>query len=160
MLFTPDYRLKSVLKIDTDFLEKQNLKGLILDLDNTLTLHGIDRAENGVQEWLDLMKKSGIKLMLVSNNTYERVLPTANRLGLDFVSNGKKPLPSGFKKAVFNMGLSKNETAVVGDQIFTDVLGGKLSGIRTILVEPFEIEREGFLAFKRKIQIKLLGELK
>lgn len=160
MIFTPKYRLKSVLHINDEFIRKANIKGLILDLDNTLTLHGIDKAEDGVQEWIDKTKDKGIKLILVSNNSYERVLPTANRLGLDFISKGAKPLSKGFKQALKKINLNKSEVAIVGDQIFTDVLGGKLSGMQTILVEPFEIEKTGFLAFKRKIQIRLLGELK
>ena len=155
MFIKPDVRFKSVIYITPEYLKSKGIKGLILDLDNTLTLHDSNEPQDGVLEWLDIMRNNDIKLMLVSNNTPERVKPTADKFNLPFVANGKKPLPSGYTKARKEMKLNKKETAAIGDQIFTDVLGGNSSGIFTILVEPFEDEAKGFLHFKRVIQKKL-----
>ena len=152
MLFRPHIWIKNVLAIDKDFVEKNGFKGLVLDLDNTLSMHGNPAAENGIFEWLDSMRALGIKMVVVSNNTKARVAPLAAELGLEFFSFGCKPLPFGINKAVKLMGLPKKEVAVVGDQIFTDVLGGKFSGIRTVLVEPFHLEDKIGFRFKRKLE--------
>lgn len=155
MLIKPKARFKSIIKITPAFLENRGIKGIILDLDNTLTLHDDAVPQDGVMDWLNKMRENNIKMIIVSNNTYERVLPTANKLGLSFVAKGKKPLTSGFTKAKKIMELNKKQVAVIGDQIFTDMICGNMSGMYTILVEPFEDERYGFLHFKRVIQKRL-----
>lgn len=160
MLIKPKARFKRITEITPEFLKNRGISGLILDLDNTLTLHDAPIAECGIMEWLDTMKDSKIQMMIVSNNNYERVLPTANALNLPFVSNGKKPITTGFTRAKRLMGLNKKQIAVIGDQIFTDMICGNLSGMFTILVEPFEEEKHGFLHFKRVIQKRLFPERK
>ena len=133
-----------------------NIKGLILDVDNTLTTHDNPIPLDGVKNWLKEMQSAGIKMMIVSNNSAERVTPFAEMLGLDFVPNGKKPLSKGFREAVKIMGLHKKQIAVIGDQLFTDILGGNLFKIKTILVTPIELEKKGFLKFKRIIEKPIL----
>lgn len=152
MLFRPHIWIKNVLAIDRAFVEKYGFKGFILDLDNTLSMHGNPAAENGIFEWLDSMRELGIKMVIVSNNTKKRVAPLAAKLGLPFFSFGCKPLPLGINKAKKLMGLPRKEIAVIGDQIFTDVLGGNVSGIRTVLVEPFHLEDKLGFRFKRKLE--------
>ncbi len=152
MLFKPTYWLKSVLCIDKEFLDKNNIKALVLDLDNTLSMHGNPAAEAGVEEWLNNMRTLGIKMRVVSNNTTKRVKPLADKLGLEFTANGAKPLTFGVTRAVKAMGADKKTTAVVGDQIFTDVMAGNLGGIRTVLVEPFHLEKTWTFRLKRKLE--------
>jgi hypothetical protein len=151
-LFKPKIWIKNVLLIDEEFLNKHGLKGLILDLDNTLSMHGSPAAEAGVEEWLADMRRLGVKMTLVSNNTAKRVAPLARELGLSFIPFGCKPLPFGINKAAKSLGLPKSDLAVVGDQIFTDVTGGNISGIKTILVEPFHMEDKWTFRLKRKIE--------
>ncbi|MDR1755066.1 MAG: YqeG family HAD IIIA-type phosphatase [Eubacterium sp.] len=155
MLFKPDFALKNVLDIDGPFLKKNNIKGLILDLDNTLSIHGSPVEEVGVLEWISDMRRLDIKLSVVSNNFKRRVKPLAEKLGLDFISFGIKPFTFGVSRAVKKMGLSRKQVCVVGDQIFTDVLAGNLSGTRTILVDPFLLETKGLMKLKRKIEKSL-----
>lgn len=152
MLFKPTLWINSVLDINKEFLDKHNLKGLILDLDNTLSMHGNPAAENGIIEWLAEMRDLDIKMCVVSNNTKKRVTPLANELGLDFFANGCKPLTIGISKALKKMKLDKNQVAVVGDQIFTDIIGGNLKRITTILVEPFHLETTWTFKLKRKVE--------
>lgn len=152
MLFKPTFWLKSVLNIDEDFLRENNVKALVLDLDNTLSMHGNPAAEAGVPEWLDEMRRLGVKMRLVSNNTTKRVAPLAEKLGLPFTANGAKPLTFGITKAMRAMGASKAETLVVGDQIFTDIMGGNFKGVRTVLVEPFHLEKTWTFRLKRKVE--------
>ena len=92
MLFRITAAFERVTDITTQFLAENGIKGLILDLDNTLTTHDNPVPAEGVLDWLDRMKKSGIRLMIVSNNHAPRVTPFAEMLGLPFVSEGAKPL--------------------------------------------------------------------
>lgn len=152
MLFKPTFWLKNVLAIDEEFLRKNKVRALVLDMDNTLSMHGNPIAEDGVPEWLDKMRRLGIKMRVVSNNTNKRVKPLAEMLGLEYTANGAKPLTFGINRAVKAMGVRKRETLVVGDQIFTDVMAGNLAGIRTVLVEPFHLEKTWLFQLKRNIE--------
>lgn len=158
MLFRSTAAFRRVTDITPSFLEKLKIKGLILDLDNTLTTHDNPQPADGVLDWLDMMKKNGIKLMIVSNNHPPRVKPFADMLGLDFVSEGKKPLTKGFKEAMTLMNLKKEELAAVGDQIYTDVLGANLFGIKMLYVSPIEHEKTLFFKCKRKLEKPFLPE--
>jgi len=152
MLFKLTAAFHKVTEITPSFLKKNNVKGLVLDLDNTLTTHDNPKPADGVLEWIKRMKDNCIKLMIVSNNHPPRVKPFADMLGLDFVSEGRKPLTKGFREACIRMQLSKNEVAEVGDQIFTDVIGANLFGIKMLYVSPIEHEKTTFFKIKRKLE--------
>ncbi len=107
MLFKPTFWLNSVLMIDEDFLRENRVEALVLDLDNTLSMHGDPVPEEGVEDWLDKMRGLGIKMRVVSNNTNRRVAPLAARLGLEFTANGAKPLTFGITRAMKAMGGQK-----------------------------------------------------
>lgn len=145
----PDESLNSVIDITPKLLEKYNIKGLIIDIDNTLTLHNSQEIEDSVKEWLYTMAKS-YSIVLLSNNYHDRVEPFAKMLGLDFIHMGGKPLPSkGFTRAGKMLGLPPENLAVIGDQIFTDILGGNLFGATTIRVKPIQTEGGVFFGIKR-----------
>lgn len=152
MLFKPTFWLKSVLDIDEKFLRGNGISALVLDLDNTLSMHGNPAAEAGVADWLDEMRRLGIKMRIVSNNTQKRVKPLAEKLGLPFTANGAKPLTFGITRAMKAMGATKRDTLVVGDQIFTDVMAGNFKGVRTALVEPFHLEKTWTFRLKRRAE--------
>lgn len=156
MLFKVTSAFRKVTDITPSFLKKNNIKGLILDLDNTLTTHDNPRPAKGVIEWIGRMKENCVKLMIVSNNHPPRVKPFADMLGLPFVSEGRKPLSKGFREACSIMGLKKHEVAAVGDQIFTDVLGANLYRIKMLYVAPIEHEKRGFLRVKRTLEVPFL----
>lgn len=149
MLFRPTAALKSVLELTPEILGKMGVEALILDLDNTLTTHNNPHPAKGVPEWLDEMRNAGIKLLIVSNNHAPRVEPFAEALKLDFVPEGAKPLPKGYNIAVKKFGLPKEKVCAVGDQIFTDILGANLAGIKSVFVYPIEFESGFFFKIKR-----------
>lgn len=149
MLFKADFAFWRVTEITPEFLIKNNIRGLLLDLDNTLTTHDNPVPGEGVTEWLDSMRSAGIKMVIVSNNHPPRVKPFADMLGLDFVCEGKKPLSSGFNRAQKRMSIPFSQLAVVGDQIFTDMLGANLKRVRGIFVYPIEHEKTKFFKLKR-----------
>ncbi|MBQ7800599.1 MAG: YqeG family HAD IIIA-type phosphatase [Oscillospiraceae bacterium] len=157
-LFTPDYFFDKIWDIPLSFLQENNVKCLLLDVDNTLTTHDNPEVHQNAAGWLDLVSNAGIKSVIISNNTEPRVAPFANGLGVEFVSNAQKPLSKGSKQAVKLTKISKDNMLVIGDQIFTDVLFGKLSGVKTVLVTPMELEKTKFFKFKRWLERLILKE--
>ena len=148
-LFLPHERYHRITDIPTDYFEKIGICALILDVDNTLTTHDNPKPGEGVLDWLSDVQNSGIKCIILSNNTPDRVTPFAEMLSLSFEANGKKPLTGGVKRACKAMGVKISETALIGDQIFTDVMAARLSGVYSILVDPIEPEKTLFFKFKR-----------
>ena len=151
-LFKPTYFFDKIWDISIDFLKEENFKCVILDVDNTLTTHDNPVPHEKILNWLEDVKNSGIIPIILSNNTEDRVAPFAEGLGLDFVSNAQKPLSTGVKKALLKTGVSRKEMLIIGDQIFTDVLCGKFSRIKTALVTPLELETMPFFKFKRALE--------
>jgi len=151
-LFAPRLMLGKMIDITPGLLRSLNVTALLLDIDNTMTTHDNPVPAPGVTEWIERMQAEGFKLVVVSNNSEERVAPFAQLIGLDFVSKGAKPLPSGFRRACEKLGVSPKNAAVVGDQIFTDILGGNLLGAYTILTEPYQLEEMPFFKVKRALE--------
>ena len=140
-MLLPDLYLSSIFSITPELLKKLGVEALILDVDNTLRAYKSDEPYDGVIEWVEKMRKSGISLIVASNNLKSSVGPFASILKLDYVSMSFKPLPFGLKKALRKLKIDSSKVAIVGDQIFTDIFGGRLSGFRTILVKPFAAEK-------------------
>lgn len=159
MLHKPDYVFRSVADIPSDFFVKEGIDALILDLDNTLTTHNNPVPDPKRLEWFKSVRDSGLRMIIVSNNHRERVVPFAEYLGLDFVFDGKKPLPKGYNEACRRLGIPKKRIAAVGDQIFTDILGCKAAGIRSIFVFPIEAETGFWFRVKRAIEKPLLPKI-
>ena len=152
MLLKPDIKLTRVTDISAELLAKYGIKALILDVDNTLSTHHGEVLTDGLEDWLQKMKKNGVKLVILSNSKQTRVEPFANKINLPFISMGLKPLPFKFSSARKLLGTKRRETAIVGDQIFTDTLGGNLYGVTTILLDPIKLESSKSFKFKRKIE--------
>ncbi len=160
MCFRPNIKLDSITEISVDLLNKYSISALILDVDNTLSTHHGQVLTNGLEDWLNTMRENGIKLTILSNSTSKRLEPFANKIGLDYISLGLKPLPFGYFRAIKKMGSKRKNTAIVGDQIFTDTLGGNFIGVKTILLTPIKPESSLRFRIKRrneKILIKLLN---
>ena len=152
MILYPNLYCKSVLEITIECLQNHNIRGLILDVDNTLI--DIDRnMDPKVKDWVDELKENGIKLCIVSNtNKVDKVKKVSETLDLPYFYFAKKPLKSGFKKAKELLKLEYKEIAAVGDQIMTDVVGANRCKIFSILVEPIS-EKDIFITkIKRPIE--------
>lgn len=148
----PTFTQERITGLDASTLHAAGVQGLLLDVDNTLCVHHGQQPLPGVAVWLEQMKKAGFRICIVSNASEERVKPLAQRLEIPFFSNCKKPLPGRLRRAVREMGLRCSEVLLVGDQIFTDVLGGNLAGCRTVLVTPAEPEQGRAFRFKRFVE--------
>jgi len=132
----PDLYYSSVHAIDLDALRRDGVRVLLLDLDNTLLPRDTNVVPDELKAWAATLKVRGFRACLVSNNWHERVHHVASELGFDLVDKAVKPLPFAFLRALRITGGRAQETAVIGDQLFTDILGGKLMGMRTVLVAP------------------------
>lgn len=149
ILFKPRKRINKMIDISPDFLRSVECSALLLDIDNTMTTHNNPVPADGVIEWIDKMKSAGFKMIIVSNNNGERVRKFSERVGLEFEGAAKKPLPLGFRRACRRLEVSSKSAAVVGDQIFTDIMGGNLMGAYTILTEPYQPESGKLFKIKR-----------
>lgn len=160
MCFKPDIKLDKITDITIDILNKYNINSLILDVDNTLSTHHGQVLTDGLEDWLKLMRNNNIKLTILSNSTSKRLEPFAEKIGLDYISLGLKPLPFGYFRALRALDSKRKETAIVGDQIFTDTLGGNCVGVKTILLNLIEPETSLRFRTKRKVEAWLIKALK
>lgn len=155
MLIYPKIYIKRVEEITIEMLQKNKIKALILDIDNTL----IDYEENmeeSVKQWAKDLKGQGTKLIILSNtNKKTKVEKVAKTLEIPYIYFAKKPLKNGFKKAKEQLKENEEHIAVVGDQIFTDIIGGNRCKMFTILVEPIKEKDFWYTAWKRPIENKI-----
>ncbi len=150
MLLTPQYLFRSVGAITPQFLARQGIRALALDVDNTLAVHDSPDLPPAVAAWLEQMRAAGIALCIVSNNTKARVAPFAAGLGLPFVSMAAKPLPFGLMLARRRCGVPKRAFAAVGDQLFTDRLAAALYGVPGLVVRPLAPETHKSIERRRR----------
>ncbi|MDQ0156039.1 YqeG family HAD IIIA-type phosphatase [Robertmurraya andreesenii] len=155
--FLPNQHVKSIFQITPKSLKEKGIKGIITDLDNTLVEWDRPNATPKLIEWFDEMNKENIRITIVSNNNRERVAAFADPLKIPFIFQARKPLGKAFRKAVADMGLKKEETVVIGDQLLTDVLGGNRSGFQTILVVPVASTDGFWTRFNRMIERRILN---
>lgn len=148
----PDFYFDSVLEITPEFLKKEKIKALILDVDNTLI--DIDKKLlEGVLEWHESIKKAGIKTIILSNtNKIEKVKTVASKLNIEYINFAKKPSKKGFIKAKEILGLNEKNIAAVGDQIFTDVIGANRCNMISILVKPVDKRDFWYTKWKRPFE--------
>ena len=138
MILFPKLYLKNVLDISVALLQKENIKGILIDVDNTL-LYLDKTLLKGVEEWVENMKKNEIKMCILSNtNQKDKVKKLGEQLQIPYVYFAKKPLKSGFKKGAKILELPYQQIAVVGDQITTDVWGANRMKMFSILTKPLE----------------------
>jgi uncharacterized protein len=158
-LLTPHYRIASVLELTPQRLRGLGLESLLLDADCTLKRYRSAECAPGVAQWLDSLRQAGFGLCLVSNGLAERIGRFAGPLGLPYVAKALKPLPTGCRRAMRKMNFRRQSTAMVGDQLFADILAGRLAGLTTFFVEPIHPEEEPwFTRLKRRPERWLLRE--
>ena len=155
-VFQPRHRFRNIFEITPELLRALGVEALLLDIDNTLAKHGHPRPLDGAEGWIRSMEDAGFRIMIVSNAKPERVEDFAAKVRLPFVAQGMKPLSAGFDRACRALGVAPEHAAVIGDQVFTDVLGGNLYGAMTLLVEPIEREKGRFFRLKRHLEKKIL----
>jgi len=155
----PDLICESVFTIDLKRLKQENIRGLLVDIDNTLVPWGKPEIEEAFVAWVRRVKEEGFKICLVSNAKKERAQNIATLLGIPAVGLALKPLGRSFRRGMNLLGLAAHEVAVIGDQLFTDVLGGNRLGIRTILINPISKNELDSTKFMRRLETKILQKM-
>lgn len=142
-MLLPDGYAAGIAQVSLDSLSEIGVRGIIVDLDNTLVAYRDSQIAPEIVAWIAAALARGFRVALVSNNFQERVAAIGTQLNIPTVPSAMKPLPGGFLRALRLLGTQKKHTVVVGDQLLTDVVGAKLLGLRAILCEP--ISEQGFI---------------
>lgn len=160
MLIYPNEYFDKIDRITIEYLQKNKIKALILDMDNTLINYKKEMPKR-IENWAKELKGQGIKIIIVSNSNKKKKLENiAKILDVKYIIFAKKPLKSGLKKAMKILEEKPENIAVVGDQIFTDVIGGNRCKMYTILVDAIEEKDFWYTAWKRPIEIKIKEKIR
>ena len=149
--FYPTYEVDSVYEIPYQELYKNGCRGVIYDIDNTLTEHDAP-ATSEIVSLLDKLKEMGYQICLLSNNKEERVQLFNKDVQVKYIHKAGKPSVKGYERAMELMGCDRTNTIFVGDQLFTDVYGGNRTGIPTYLVKPIAKHEEIQIVLKRYLE--------
>ena len=152
MILYPKLYCKNVLEITPEYLKDNGIKALILDVDNTLLDFDL-KIIDGLDAWCENIKNNDIKCMILSNsNKTTKVKMVADLLKIDYIKFAMKPLKRGFKLAKKELQIPEENIAVVGDQIFTDVIGANRMKMHSILVKPLAEKDLWMTRFKRPLE--------
>lgn len=139
-LFRADYTADNIYQVSGGALARRGIRLLLADLDNTLAPYGAPLPDDRLKAWRDDLAAHGVTLFILSNNRHEsRPRIFAQGLEVPYIGHAGKPGTLSFYRAMEQMGVTKEQTAVIGDQVFTDVLGGNRAGAATILVKPIRL---------------------
>lgn len=152
MRFYPNLYVKNVQKITIEYLRENNIKALLLDVDNTL-IDFYKNMQEGTKKWCENLKREGIKFCILSNSNHEeKVRSVSEKLDIHYIFFAMKPLKKGFRKAIEYINENPENIAMVGDQIFTDIIGANRMKMKSILVEPIEEKDILITRIKRPIE--------
>ncbi len=155
--FMPDLRLDDIYLVTPEFLKARGIRAVLLDIDNTLVTYDDPKPTPPVLAWLDSLKENGISAAFISNNHKERVQTFNEELGYFASWDSKKPSGKCYLAAMERLGTSAADTAVIGDQVFTDVWSAKRLGLYAILVKPIKDKTSLFFRFKRALERPVLS---
>ena len=157
-LFVPDYYFDTVYQVSPEMLAKNGIKGIILDIDNTLVPYEIPTPTPENEAWLRSMWDASIKTAFVSNNHKQRVELYNEKLGCPAFYDSGKPMKKACNRALEALGLEAKECAIIGDQVFTDVVAGRNAHLgMAILVKPIKDKKNLFFRFKRLLEKPVLA---
>lgn len=145
------------MEISPQWLRERSLRGLLLDLDNTLVPYKTyGEPSPKLMRWIEGLKQAGIRILLISNAMPQRIRYWSGKLNVEGYGPAGKPW-LGFRQGMRKLGLKPREIAVVGDQVFTDILGGNLIGAYTVLVRPLSHHEMGYTRLVRRLERLVLG---
>jgi hypothetical protein len=151
--FRPTRLAEVIWRVELPALWETGIRGLILDLDNTLTEWNATYLRPEIREWIEQAKSLGFHLCLVSNAFRgKRVKAIGAELEIGVVTWACKPLARGYRKGMQQMGTTPASTCVLGDQVFTDILGANIVGARSILLTPLNPKESPHTQLIRKIE--------
>jgi len=152
----PDFLVANVSKLDEVFYKTHGIKTVVFDIDNTLVAHTEPEPPQNVLSYFEFLKSIGIKYAIVSNNSKERVESFCKELAIPYYYKALKPRKKYLKKVLSDLGADAKTSALVGDQLFTDIFGGNRMNMLTILVTAVGEDETSFVSFKRRFEKKIL----
>ena len=158
--FRAGFLADNIYQITGEALAARGIRLLLADLDNTLAPYGQALPDQRLMDWRAQLADCGVALLVLSNNRQEqRPKIFAQGLGAPYIGHAGKPRPAAFRQAMARMGVEPGQTAIVGDQVFTDVLGGNLAGVTTILVRPIRLAGNPgrYLRYALELPFRLLS---
>jgi uncharacterized protein len=150
-LLTPHYCVESVLELTTERLRQWDIGTLLLDVDCTLKRYRATAVSGEVAGWLASLRQAGVPCCIVSNGRNHRIRQFADSLGLPYVAKAMKPFPLGIWAALRKIGSAPERAAMVGDQVFADVMAGRLAGVKSILVKPLRPDEEPWYTRAKRV---------
>ena len=152
-LLHPDDRCRYLTDITPERVKALGCKAVLIDADNSSSYDLTTEPLPGTMEWVASMKEAGLPVLLLSNAKAERAKVLADRYDIPVVGLAAKPLVHGYWQAAWRLRTSPRKLLMLGDQLFTDVLGANLAGCRSVWVEPYEKDkRDGFFLVKRTLE--------
>ena len=136
--FLPTVMTDELTDLTPEFLHRRGITLLMLDFDNTIVPYTTSVAAEKMDAWLTMMAASDIQLCVVSNTKRDRVKIFCQKYGIPVITHANKPFPKGIKECLRKFDTMPQHAAIVGDQIFTDTLGGNGVGLTTILVKAID----------------------
>ena len=153
--YFPDFYYNRVDLIPIDLFLNNNIKLVIFDLDNTL-VDFTYRLNPKIKNWISKLQSHGIKCQILSNSKQEKYVSNiAKKIDLRYICDAKKPNLIGFEKILKENNIPKENIMIIGDQIFTDIVGGKNFGIKTLLVEPINFIEVPVCLLKRPMEVPI-----
>lgn len=159
-LLRPRLYVESIHKINLEQLQREGIQAICSDLDNTLVPWSSDQVNPELLAWLKEAKDAGLEVFLISNAVTKRLEHFLGLLGIRGIGKARKPRKAAFFRALGELGFPAERVALVGDQIFTDVLGGNRVGMYTILVVPLSSKEFIGTRMMRRIERMVLRSLR
>ncbi|MDD5602987.1 MAG: YqeG family HAD IIIA-type phosphatase [Eubacteriales bacterium] len=151
--YRPDIIYDNLDSIDLQILKNKGIKGIVLDIDNTISEPGEKKASPGVEQWIRMAANEGFEICVLSNSSQRRVDGFTQNMNIAAIGSANKPSRRSFRKAACKLSLRPDQVAVIGDQLFTDISGGNRAGMYTVLVTPINTNNEWFfIRFKRVLE--------
>lgn len=156
--FAPDIFITSVFDLDLRMLKSRGISNIIIDIDNTLSKWGSAKPDSTVCDWIGNVRGEGFKICILSNSSNKRVETYCSGLDVLHVRNVRKPMKSSFINAMGLLCSDASNTCVVGDQIFTDIIGGNSCGLYTVLVAPIDKNEFFITRLIRKLEKLIINK--
>ena len=153
-MLLPKFIFPKLTDISVDFLRKQGIELLLMDFDNTMLPYTTNEPAGELLEWMEQMRQGGITLCIVSNSKKQRVPEFSKAYGIPCITHAGKPGTRGIREAIVRYG--NLPTALVGDQIYTDVLGANRAGIPSIIVKSIH-NHNVWLKLRHLLEIPVLA---